>query len=99
MNQLSKHPFLKKCFVLKGGTALNIFYFDKPRLSVDADLNYIKSIDKMRMLKDRKEKSLNRRLKRDLPVGKSCIQINQFNPSSNNLSKQKLMYFINTHFV
>ena len=28
LNQLSKHPFLKNCFVLKGGTALNIFYFD-----------------------------------------------------------------------
>ncbi|MCG2795115.1 MAG: nucleotidyl transferase AbiEii/AbiGii toxin family protein [Actinomycetia bacterium] len=27
--------------VLKGGTALNLFYLDMPRLSVDIDLNYI----------------------------------------------------------
>jgi predicted nucleotidyltransferase component of viral defense system len=32
--------------VLKGGTALNLFVFDVPRLSVDIDLNYIGSSDK-----------------------------------------------------
>ncbi len=36
-----QHPFLKGRFTLKGGTALNLFLFDVPRLSVDADLNYI----------------------------------------------------------
>lgn len=55
LDQLSKHPFLKKCFVLKGGTALNVFYFDLPRLSVDADLNYIKEVDRMDMIAGRKE--------------------------------------------
>ena len=30
-------------FALKGGTALNLFYFNVPRLSVDIDLNYIGS--------------------------------------------------------
>jgi predicted nucleotidyltransferase component of viral defense system len=28
-------------YVLKGGTALNLFYFQMPRLSVDIDLNYL----------------------------------------------------------
>ena len=35
------HPFLKGRLALKGGTALNLFIFDLPRLSVDIDLNYI----------------------------------------------------------
>lgn len=41
----SKHPALKDKFVLKGGTALNVFEFDLPRLSVDIDLNYVGSPD------------------------------------------------------
>lgn len=35
------HPFLKERFALKGGTALNLFLFNVPRLSVDIDLNYV----------------------------------------------------------
>jgi len=36
-------PFIAKetCFALKGGTAINLFYHDMPRLSVDIDLTYI----------------------------------------------------------
>ena|ERR1700731_3043130 len=36
-------PFVaeEKCFALKGGTAINLFYRDMPRLSVDIDLTYI----------------------------------------------------------
>jgi predicted nucleotidyltransferase component of viral defense system len=30
-----KHPFLKNRLVLKGGTALNLFILNVPRLSVD----------------------------------------------------------------
>jgi len=29
------------CFALKGGTAINLFYRDLPRLSVDIDLTYL----------------------------------------------------------
>lgn len=36
-------PFLKTRLALKGGTALNLFLFHVPRLSVDIDLNYIGS--------------------------------------------------------
>jgi predicted nucleotidyltransferase component of viral defense system len=33
----------EKCFALKGGTAINLFYRDLPRLSVDIDLLYLPS--------------------------------------------------------
>ena len=48
------HPVLKDKYVLKGGTALNLFYFDLPRLSVDIDLNYL-GLDRESMLKERGE--------------------------------------------
>ena len=31
----------EKCFALKGGSAINLFYYNLPRLSVDIDLTYI----------------------------------------------------------
>ena len=31
----------EKCFALKGGTAINLFYRALPRLSVDIDLLYL----------------------------------------------------------
>ena len=31
----------QKCFALHGGTAINLFIRDMPRLSVDIDLTYI----------------------------------------------------------
>jgi predicted nucleotidyltransferase component of viral defense system len=42
---IAQDDFLKTRVVLKGGTALNLFYFKLPRLSVDIDLNYTGSID------------------------------------------------------
>jgi len=53
LGQVARHPFLKNCFALKGGTAFNLFAFNLPRLSVDADLNYVKTADKDAMLIDR----------------------------------------------
>lgn len=50
LQALRSHPFLKGRFVLKGGTALNLFLFDVPRLSVDLDLNYIGAADRETML-------------------------------------------------
>lgn len=46
-------PLLRHKIVLKGGTALNLFYLNLPRLSVDIDLNYIGAIDKITMLRER----------------------------------------------
>lgn len=53
LNAIFADQFLKTRFALKGGTALNLFYFDLPRLSIDIDLNYIGSIDREQMLLDR----------------------------------------------
>jgi predicted nucleotidyltransferase component of viral defense system len=39
------HPDLRNAWVLKGGTALNLFHLDVPRLSVDIDVNYIGAAD------------------------------------------------------
>ena len=47
------HPFLKGRLALKGGTALNLFIFDVPRLSVDIDLNYIGAADRETMMDER----------------------------------------------
>ena len=53
LDVLRKHPFLKGKLVLKGGTALNLFVFDVPRLSVDIDLNYVGAEDRESMLEER----------------------------------------------
>lgn len=42
----NSHPVLKDQFVLKGGTALNFFHLEVPRLSVDVDLNYIGELER-----------------------------------------------------
>jgi len=53
LEALRSHPFLKDRVALKGGTALNVFLFDLPRLSVDIDLNYIGAVDRDTMLEER----------------------------------------------
>ena len=46
LNELGEYQYLRDRLVLKGGTTLNLFVFDLPRLSVDIDLNYIGSSDR-----------------------------------------------------
>ena len=53
LNEIFRHPYLRPRFVLKGGTALNLFHFPLPRLSVDIDLNYIGSLDREVMMEER----------------------------------------------
>ena len=53
LNALRSHPFLKDRLALKGGTALNLFLLNLPRLSVDIDLNYIGASSKETMLSER----------------------------------------------
>jgi len=36
----------EECFALKGGTAINLFIHDMPRLSVDIDLAYLPLTDR-----------------------------------------------------
>ncbi|HPR23257.1 MAG TPA: nucleotidyl transferase AbiEii/AbiGii toxin family protein [Candidatus Sabulitectum sp.] len=50
-----RHPVLGNSLVLKGGTALNLFCFNLPRLSVDIDLNYIGEACRAEMLSDREK--------------------------------------------
>jgi hypothetical protein len=40
------------CFALKGGTAINLFLRDMPRLSVDIDLTYVPVADRASSLKE-----------------------------------------------
>ena len=49
----TRHPYLKNRIALEGGTALNLFIFDLPRLSVDIDVNYIGAPDRETMLAER----------------------------------------------
>jgi hypothetical protein len=53
LEALLQHPSLKGRLALKGGTAINLFLFDVPRLSVDIDLNYVGAIEREAMLTDR----------------------------------------------
>jgi len=55
LDAIFRHPYLKDRLVLKGGTALNLFTLDLPRLSVDIDLNYIGAVDRETMLAERPE--------------------------------------------
>lgn len=52
--EINKLDYLTDKLVLKGGTALNLFYLDGiPRLSVDIDINYIGNIDREKMLAEK----------------------------------------------
>lgn len=53
LNDIFNHPYLSKKFLLKGGTGLNFYFLNIPRLSVDIDLNYIGSIDREIMKSDK----------------------------------------------
>lgn len=53
LNLMAAHPFLGPRVALKGGTALNLFVFELPRLSVDVDVNYIGAADRETMVADR----------------------------------------------
>ncbi len=50
---MEEDELLLKSIALKGGTAINLTIFDLPRLSVDIDLDYCKSIEREEMLADR----------------------------------------------
>lgn len=53
LDALRSHPFLENRLALKGGSALNLFVFEVPRLSVDIDLNYVGAEDREIMLRER----------------------------------------------
>jgi hypothetical protein len=54
LSQILSVPYLRDRLVLKGGTALNLYFYQTlPRLSVDIDLNYIGELGREKMLKDK----------------------------------------------
>jgi len=53
LEAIRSHPTLEGKLALKGGTALNVYYLDAPRLSVDIDLNYIGAVNREDMLAER----------------------------------------------
>lgn len=55
LNSFSENKFLIERIALKGGTALNLFCFEYPRLSIDIDLNYIGSAERNIMLEEKDE--------------------------------------------
>ena len=50
---MEEDELLSQSLALKGGTAINLTIFNLPRLSVDIDLDYCKSIEREHMLADR----------------------------------------------
>ena len=53
LDEMERHPALKGKLTLHGGTAINLFMLDVPRLSVDIDVSYIGSISREDMLADK----------------------------------------------
>ena len=52
-DDIAAHPYLGGRLALTGGTALNMFVLDAPRLSFDLDYNYIGSADRATMKAER----------------------------------------------
>jgi predicted nucleotidyltransferase component of viral defense system len=50
---ITRHPFLGKVLILKGGTVLNLCFGSPKRLSVDLDYNYIGNLEREKMLEER----------------------------------------------
>lgn len=50
---MSGDPVLSGSLALKGGTAINLVFFDLPRLSVDIDLDYARDVPRDTMLEER----------------------------------------------
>jgi hypothetical protein len=50
--QVMPHVAKEECFALKGGTAINMFVWDMPRLSVDIDLTYLPFDDRALAMKN-----------------------------------------------
>ena len=60
LDEIAGDPMLSERLVLKGGTALNVFYLDLDRLSVDIDLNYIGALDVTTMQNERPRRCRDR---------------------------------------
>lgn len=61
LEELGRHPVLKGKLCMHGGTAINLFMLEAPRLSVDIDLSFIGAEGQEQMLQERPsiEKAVN----------------------------------------
>lgn len=55
LEYFNTNPLLKESLALKGGTAINLTIFNLPRLSVDIDLDYLKTDSRDEMLENREK--------------------------------------------
>lgn len=55
LGEIGAHGYLRGRLALKGGTCINLFHADLPRLSVDMDLNYVGSVERDKMIAERPE--------------------------------------------
>ena len=53
LSTINADPWLRQRVCLHGGTGINLFALDAPRLSVDIDLNYIGQVDREAMMAER----------------------------------------------
>ncbi len=81
LEYISENPFLSNKLTLKGGTAINLFVFDMPRLSVDIDLDYSRNVARESMLEER------RKINEEIDT---FIQLNDYRRSPNSRSSHTL---------
>lgn len=53
LEEIQRHPDLKGKLAMYGGTAINLFMLNVPRLSVDIDISYVGALGRDKMLEER----------------------------------------------
>lgn len=53
LGEIQRHPDLRGKLAMHGGTAINLFMLDIPRLSVDIDISYVGALSREEMLRER----------------------------------------------
>lgn len=53
LEEMQRHPDLRGKLAMHGGTAINLFMLDMPRLSVDIDISYVGSLGREGMVAER----------------------------------------------
>jgi len=74
------HVAKEECFALKGGTAINLFIRNLPRLSVDIDLTYLPVAERSHSLSEI-DVAL-KRIERSIQASDSTIKITESAPST-----------------
>ncbi|CAN5251608.1 hypothetical protein BH10PSE19_BH10PSE19_18880 [soil metagenome] len=74
------------CFALKGGTAINLFIRDMPRLSVDIDLTYL-PIEPRALFLENITTALNTLANRIKEVGRGRYQVSKLMTKDKQLAK------------